>query len=54
MGTVELLVLFGDRGFRHTFYVMDDKECRMRNVILGIDFGKRAGLMYDLAEQKVY
>ena len=26
----------------------------MRNVILGIDFGKRAGLIYDLAEQKVY
>ena len=26
----------------------------MQNVLLGIDFGKRAGLMYDLAEQKIY
>ena len=54
IGTVELLVLLVDQGFRHTFYEMDDKECRMRNVILRIAFGKKAGLIYYLAEQKVY
>ena len=44
----------GDRGFLYSFYVMDDKECQMRNVILGNDFGKRVGLIYDLANQRVY
>ena len=33
---------------------MDDKNCRMHNVILGLDFGEKAGLLFDLTDKRVY
>ena len=40
--------------FRHSFYVTDDRDCHMHNVILGLDFGEKAGLIFDLKDKRVY
>ena len=33
---------------------MDDKDCQMHNVILGLDFGMKTGLLFDLTDKHVY
>ena len=38
----------------HNFFVLDDSKCKMHNVILGNDFGEKAGLVLDLTDHRVY
>ena len=35
-------------------YVLDDSKCRMHNVILGNNFGEKAGLVVDLTDHRIY
>ena len=53
-GKVNLLVRLGQRMWEHNFFVLDDSKCKMHNVILGNDFGEKAGLILDLTDHRVY
>ena len=53
MGKVQMAIRLGERILSHLFFVMDDKECRMHNVILGKDFGEKASLIVYLTDHKV-
>ena len=53
VGKVNLLVRLGQRMWEHTFFVLDDSKCKIHNVILGTDFGEKAGLVLDLTDHIV-
>ena len=54
VGKVNLFVRLGQRMWEHTFFVLDDSTCKIHNVILGTDFGEKAGLVLDSTDHRVY
>ena len=50
---MNLLVRLGQRMWEHTFFVLDDSKCTMNNIILGNDFGEKAGLVLDLTDHSL-
>ena len=54
VGKVNFLVRLGQRMWEHIFFVLDDSKCKVHNVILGTDFGEKAGLVLDSTDHRVY